>query len=178
MWFTKDNHLRSCIRYANALPAVIIFIVNHSQHIFIRMRLVLIEMGVGSLRVDSENHTTGNADWPPLPVWLPLTSLLLPITRGWAVRSRRCTRTASSLLLGVKKHINVQPINFTAKPVHHNNMLEETANPIGQLMLNPVIDHMPIAERRGVEAWRTQFRSAEFLWFKCIFQQTVWLCLQ
>ena len=25
-WFTKDNHLRSCIRYANALPAVIIFI--------------------------------------------------------------------------------------------------------------------------------------------------------
>ena len=26
-WFTKDNHLRSCIRYANALPAVIIFIL-------------------------------------------------------------------------------------------------------------------------------------------------------
>ena len=26
MWFTKDNHLRSCIRYANVLPAVIIFI--------------------------------------------------------------------------------------------------------------------------------------------------------
>ena len=26
-WFTKDNHLRSCIRYSNALPAVIIFII-------------------------------------------------------------------------------------------------------------------------------------------------------
>ena len=24
--FTKNNHLRSCIRYANALPSVIIFI--------------------------------------------------------------------------------------------------------------------------------------------------------
>ena len=30
-WFTKDNHLRSCIRYANALPAVIIFITKPSS---------------------------------------------------------------------------------------------------------------------------------------------------
>ena len=30
MGFTKNNHLMSCIRYANGLHAVIIFIVTHS----------------------------------------------------------------------------------------------------------------------------------------------------
>ena len=29
-WFTKDNHLKSCIRYANALLSVIIFIGMHT----------------------------------------------------------------------------------------------------------------------------------------------------